>query len=136
MGNSSRRQLKKSRYKDDAYPHQKTRLGNNDWTVYVVPKTSPRLSDRWGRSWGITDFEHKTIYNTNHLSEQNFKWTFTHEMLHAFMDELGYHELLLRKIGKKKNEEMIDGLAKVLYPLIKKSVFKVRNYQMKGRERT
>ena len=42
----------------------------------------------------------------------------------------------LEKIHKKKNEEMVDGLAKVLYPLIKKSVFKIQNYQVKGRERT
>ena len=51
------------------------------------------------------------------------------------MDELGYHTLLLKKIGKKKNEEMVDGLAKALYPLVRQSVFKIPNYQVKGREK-
>ena len=120
-----------SRYAATEYPHRQVNLLGSDWTIYVVPKRHPRLLG----AWGTTHFNLKTIYITNHLSEKNFKWTLTHELLHAFLDELGCHSMLLEKIHKKKNEEMVDGLAKALYPLVKKSVFKIQNYQAKGREK-
>ena len=135
MGNSPRQKLNDNRHEADKYPHRKVRLINSDWTIYVVPKNYPQLFGKWGRGWGVTDFDHKTVYITNHLSERNFKWSLTHELLHAFMYELGYHTMLLKKIRTKKNEEMVDGLAKVLYPLVKNSVFKIQNYQTKGWER-
>jgi len=120
-----------SRYAAAEYPHRQVNLLGSDWTIYVVPKKHPRLLG----AWGTTHFNLKTIYITNHLSEKNFKWTLTHELLHAFLDELGCHSMLLEKIHKKKNEEMVDGLAKALYPLVRKSVFKIPNYHAKGREK-
>ena len=118
-------------YATTEYPHRQVQLLNSPWTIYVVPKRHPRLLG----AWGTTHFNLKEIYITNHLSEKNFKWTLTHELLHAFLDELGCHSMLLEKIHKKKNEEMVDGLAKALYPLVRKSVFKIQNYQAKGREK-
>ena len=130
MGNSPQQ-----KHLSNRYPHRRVKLLGSDWMIYVVPKKHACLLGRGGRGWGLTDFNRKIIYATNHLSERNFEWTFTHELIHAFMDELGYHTLLLKKIGKKKNEEMVDGLAKALYPLVRQSVFKIPNYQVKGREK-
>ena len=130
--NNPIRQLKRiNRYVSIEYPHRKVGLLGNDWTIYVVPKKHPRLLG----SWGTTHFNLKTIYITNHLSEKNFKWTLTHELLQAFLNELGCHSMLLEKNHKKKNEEIVDGLVKALYPLTRQSVFKIQNNCEKGRER-
>jgi len=131
MANSSQNLKTINRYMSAEYPHRQVGLLGSNWMIYVVPKKHPRLLG----AWGTTHFSQKEIYITNHLSERNFKWTLTHELLHAFLDELGCHSMLLEKIHKKKNEEMVDGLAKALYPLIKKSVLKIPNYQAKGREK-
>ena len=95
-------------YSEVEYPHRQVQLLNNPWTIYVVPKKHPRLLG----AWGTTHFNQKEIYITNHLSEKNFRWTLTHEMLHAFLDELGCHSMLLEKIHKKKMKKWLTAWQK------------------------
>lgn len=115
----------------DKYPHKKVRILRHNWDIYIVPKTHPRLN----KAWGITHFNEKEIYIANHLCEKNFKRTLAHEFLHATLDELGLHSMMLEKLHAKKNEQIVDELAKSLYPLIRSSVFKIPHYHMKGREK-
>ena len=97
-----------SRYAQTEYPHRQVNLLGSDWTIYVVPKKHPRPLG----AWGTTHFNRKTIYVTNHLCKKNFEWTLTHELLHAFLDELGYHSMLWKKYIRKKMKKWLTGWQK------------------------
>ena len=113
------------------YPHKKVKIVGHDWTILVVPKSNPKLL----RAWGTTHFAERKIYVANHLCEKSFKWTLTHELLHAYFDELGFHDVLREKLKTRQNERLVDTLAKELMPKLRSNVFEITNFQVRRRSR-
>ena len=109
------------------YPHKKVKIVGQTWTILVVPYNHKKLL----KSWGITHFSERQIYISNRLYEKSFKWTLTHELLHAYFSELGFHTLLLEKLKKRQNERLVDSLAKELMPKLRPHVFKIKNYLLR-----
>ena len=115
------------------YPSQKIRIGQRNWIVQVVPPNYPRLGKG---NWGRCQWEEQTIYVSNRLGQKNFKQTSTHELLHAFLDSIGFHDKLLRKLKNPAYEKLVDGLADCIMPLIRPEVFKIPNHIIQKRVKT
>lgn len=110
------------------YPHKKVKIVGNEWDIFVVPPKNKRLM----KAWGITHFNEKEIYVANHLCEKSFKHTLTHELLHAYFDELGFHDILVDKLKTRQNEKLVDNLAKELMSKFRPDVFEISNFKAKG----
>ena len=113
------------------YPHKKIKVVGQDWTIFVVPPRNPKLQ----QAWGITHFAEREIYIANHLCEKTFKHTLTHELLHAYFDELGFHDVLREKLKTRQNERLVDTLAKELMPKLRSDIFEISNFQIRQRSR-
>ena len=115
------------------YPSKKIRIGQKNWTVQVVPPNHPRLGKG---NWGRCQWEEQTIYVSNRLGQKNFKQTSTHELLHVFLDSIGFHDKLINKIKTPAYEKMVDGLADYIMPLLRPQIFKIPHHVIKNNQKT
>ena len=111
------------------YPHKKVKIAGNDWNIFVVPPKNKKLQ----KAWGITIFDDKEIYVANHLCEKSFKHTLAHELLHAYFDEIGFHDVLVEKLKTRQNERLVDTLAKELMSKLRPNILEINNFRAKGR---
>ena len=104
------------------YPSKKIKIGQKNWKIQVVPFNHPRL----GRgNWGRCQWEDQTLYISNRLGRNNFEDTLSHELLHALLDSIGFHDKLLDQLKIHIYEKLVDGLAHQLTPFLRPDIFKM-----------
>lgn len=89
---------------------KKFSLRSVDWSVDLI--------DLQGENFGKCLFDRCKIVidpNTQYTKPRR-EQTFYHELFHAMLDELGYHEL-------SKDEKLVDGLGALLYEYLKTRKF-------------
>ena len=114
------------------YPSKKIKIGQKNWTVQIVPYNHPKLR----KNWGMCHWNEQTIYISNRLGQKNFEETFTHELLHAIFDHIGFHDKLVAQFKTRTNEKLVDSLAQQLYPMLRPKVFKIPNHIIRNKQKT
>ena len=115
------------------YPSKKIRINQKDWTIQVVPSNHPRLGKG---NWGRCQWEEQTIYISNRLGQKNFEDTLSHELLHALLDSIGFHDKLLDQFKTRIYEKLVDGLAHQLTPFLRPKIFKIPNHLIRAKLKT
>lgn len=115
------------------YPFKKIRIGQENWTVQIVPYNHPRLGKG---NWGRCQWEEQTIYISNRLGQKNFKQTLSHELLHALFDSIGFHDKLVAQLKTRTNEKLVDGLANRITPFLRPNIFKIQNHIIRNNQKT
>lgn len=115
------------------YPSKKIKIGQKDWTIQVVPLNHPRLGKG---NWGRCQWEEQTIYILNRLGQKNFEDTLSHELLHALLDSIGFHDELLDRLKVRIYEKLVDGLAHQLVPFLHPKIFKVPRHFVQIKQKT
>ena len=106
------------------YPSKKIKIGQKNWTIAVVPYNHPRLSKG---NWGRCQWKEQTIYISNRLGQKNFEETLAHELLHVFLDSIGFHDKLLDQFKTRVYEKLVDGLAHQITPFLRPKILKSPN---------
>ena len=115
------------------YPSKKIKIGQESWTIQVVPLNHPRLGKG---NWGRCQWKEQTIYISNRLGLKNFKDTFAHELVHELLDSIGFHDELLKRLKVRSYEKLVDGLAHQLVPFLRPKIFKIRNHLARTKQNT
>ena len=115
------------------YPSKKLKIGQKNWTIQVVPFNHSRLGKG---NWGRCQIAEQTIYISNRLGQKNFEETFTHELLHALLDFIGFHDKLVAQFKTRANEKLVDVLAQKLYPMLRPEIFKIPKHRTRSRGKT
>ena len=115
------------------YPSKKIKVGQQIWTILVVPYNHPKLGKD---NYGMCRWENYTVYVSNKLGQKKFEHIFTHELLHTMFDSIGYHDKLVQKLKSRGNEKMVDGLARVLVPFLRPQIFKIPNHIIRNKQKT
>ena len=115
------------------YPSKKIKINQNDWTIQVVPYNHPRLGKG---NWGRCQLREQTIYISNRLGQKNFEDTLSHELLHAFLDSIGFHYKLLDQFKTRIYEKLVDELAHQLVPFLRPNIFKIPNHLIRTKFKT
>lgn len=92
-------------------------LENKNQKLKILGKTFEILrADTFYKkhAWGEIDYLNQTIEIENSLSEDKFKETLLHEILHAILESLGFDEL-------NEDEHLIQCLANSLHQVLKEN---------------
>lgn len=114
------------------YPSKKIKIGQKDWTIQVVPCNHPRLGKG---NWGRCQWKEQTIYISNRLGQKSFEDTLSHELLHVFLDSIGFHDKLVDKLKTHIYEKLVDGLAHQLTPFLCPKIFKIPNHLIRNNQK-
>ena len=114
------------------YPSKKIKIGQKNWTIQVVPYNHPRLGKG---NWGRCQWEEQTIYIVNRLGQKKFEDTLSHELLHALLDSIGFHDKLLDQFKTRTYEKLVDALAHQLAPFLRPKIFKIPHHLTQSKQK-
>ena len=115
------------------YPSKRIKIGQKSWTIQVVPFNHPRLGKG---NWGRCQWEGQTLYISNRLGQKSFEDTLAHELLHALLDSIGFHDKLLDRLKTGVYEKLVDGLAHQLIPFLRPDLFKIPTHLIRINQKT